>query len=112
VVRRAVPILAVRDVDAAVAFYAGLGFDVRPYTGGGYAVAFRDEAELHLGQARDGAEGTVSAYVHVDDADAVAAEWRAAGAEVHGPEDTDWGRHVGGLVDPDGNVLRFGSPVA
>jgi uncharacterized glyoxalase superfamily protein PhnB len=27
------------------------------------------------------------------------------------PEDTEWGQHEGALVDPDGNVLRFGSPM-
>ena len=29
---------------------------------------------------------------------------------MHGPEDTEWGQHEGALVDPDGNVIRFGSP--
>jgi hypothetical protein len=36
---------------------------------------------------------------------------RAAGGEVHGPVDTQWGQHEGALVDPDGNVIRFGSPI-
>jgi len=27
------------------------------------------------------------------------------------PEDTEWGQHEGAVVDPDGNVLRFGSPL-
>jgi hypothetical protein len=35
----------------------------------------------------------------------------AAGADVHMPEDTEWGKHEGAHVDPDGNVLRFGSPM-
>jgi hypothetical protein len=34
-----------------------------------------------------------------------------AGAEVHGPVDTEWRQHEGAVVDPDGNVLRFGSPM-
>ena len=46
-----------------------------------------------------------------DDADALAEEWRAAGTEVHMPEDTEWGQHEGAHVDADGNVLRFGSPI-
>jgi hypothetical protein len=25
--------------------------------------------------------------------------------------DTEWGQHEGAVVDPDGNVIRFGSPV-
>jgi hypothetical protein len=27
------------------------------------------------------------------------------------PEDTEWGQREGALADPDGNVLRFGSPI-
>ncbi len=52
-----------------------------------------------------------SAYLFVDDADALAHEWLAAGAQVHMPQDTEWGQHEGALADPDGNVLRFGSPI-
>ena len=54
---------------------------------------------------------TCSAYLFVEDADVLADEWRAAGADVHGSEDTEWDQHEGALVDPDGNVIRFGSPV-
>jgi uncharacterized glyoxalase superfamily protein PhnB len=31
--------------------------------------------------------------------------------EVHLPQDTVWGQHEGAVVDPDGNVIRFGSPM-
>ena len=61
--------------------------------------------------ARPGLAGTSSAYLFVDDADALAAQWSLAGAEVHPPQDTEWGKHEGALVDPDGNVIRFGSPI-
>jgi hypothetical protein len=37
--------------------------------------------------------------------------WLAAGADVRLPQDTEWGQHEGVLVDPDGNVIRFGSPM-
>ncbi|HET9172771.1 MAG TPA: VOC family protein, partial [Actinospica sp.] len=70
----------------------------------------RDDVEIHLGEATHD-HHPASAYLFVDDADAFAAEWRAAGAEVHGPEDTEWRKHEGALVDPDGNVIRFGSPM-
>lgn len=52
-----------------------------------------------------------SAYLFADDADQLATAWRAAGVEVHTPQDTEWGQHEGALVDPDGNVIRFGSPM-
>jgi uncharacterized glyoxalase superfamily protein PhnB len=28
------------------------------------------------------------------------------------PQDTEWGKHEGVLVDPDGNAIRFGSPMS
>jgi len=110
--KRVAPIFGVRDVSAAVAYYETLGFRTRVYDGGVYGFATRDGIEFHLGSLPLGHEWTrTTAYLYVDDADALAAEWRAAGAEVHGPEDTDWGQHEGALVDLDGNVIRFGSPL-
>ena len=47
----------------------------------------------------------------VDDADETAAGWQAADVEVHQPQDTAWGRHEGAGVDPDENVIGFGSPM-
>ena len=32
-------------------------------------------------------------------------------ADMRLPEDTEWGQREGVLVDPDGNVIRFGSPM-
>lgn len=107
---RIAPIFSTHDLDAALEFYRRLGFSVRSYQGGGYGFAARDEIELHLGvPSRQHHPG--SAYLYVDDADGLAAEWRAAGANVHTPEDTEWGQHEGALEDPDGNVIRFGSPI-
>ena len=108
--RRIAPIFSVRDLDAALDFYQRLGFSVRAYSGGGYGFAERDGLEIHLGvPVKEHRAG--SAYLFVDDADAFAAAWHAAGVEVHMPEDTEWGQHEGALVDPDGNVIRFGSPM-
>ena len=106
------PIFAVRDVGASLEFYARLGFEVRSYTSGDYGFASRDGVEIHPGRVPDQDRHRAAAYVHVGDADAVATEWRTAGAEVHGPQDTEWGQHEGALVDPDGNVIRCGSPMA
>ena len=50
-------------------------------------------------------------YIHVDDAERLAADWRAAGMEVVGPDDYDYGKREGSHVDPDGNLIRFGSPL-
>lgn len=111
--KRVAPIFPVRDLGAALGHYQRLGFATREYDGGGYGYATRDGVEIHLGAVPDTRTSTTihSAYLWVDDADALAQAWRAAGVEVHMPEDTDWHQHEGAHVDPDGNVLRFGSPV-
>jgi catechol 2,3-dioxygenase-like lactoylglutathione lyase family enzyme len=110
--KRASPILPVRDLDVALAFYARLGFGTRKYDEG-YGFARRDRVEIHLGRADGDATPAAphATYLWVDDADAMAREWRAAGVTVAGPEDTAWEQHEGTVVDPDGNVLRFGSPL-
>ncbi len=108
---RIAPIFPVRDLAVAMDFYEHLGFAVRPYDGGGYGFASWHGIEIHLGVQPDGERRTGAAYLFVDDADEVATEWEARGAEVHVPEDTDWGQHEGVLLDPDGNTIRFGSPI-
>jgi len=110
---RVAPIFPVRDLDATLAYYRGLGFAAHPWRGGGYAILTFDGAELHLGvdpSLGAGAPHRVTAYFFVEDADALAQTWLAAGADVRPPEDTEWGKHEGVLIDPDGNIIRFGSP--
>jgi hypothetical protein len=107
------PIFGVRDVEAALAHYRRLGFKTREYSGGGYGFAARDGVEIHLGLISEPGARTArsSAYLTVGDADALAGEWVAAGVEIHPPEDTEWGMREGAHVDPDDNVIRFGSPL-
>ena len=71
----------------------------------------RDGIEIHLGVVPDADARTAAAYLFVDDAGELARVWRATGADVRGPEDTEWGQHEGVVIDPDGNVIRFGSPM-
>ena len=109
--RSVAPIFAVEELEAALAHYERLGFEVRAYRGGDYGFATRDDVEIHLGVVADARQRRNAAYVLVEDSDRLAEEWRSAGIEVHGPEDTEWGQHEGAVVDPDGNVIRFGSPM-
>jgi hypothetical protein len=100
--KRIAPIFAVRDLEAAMAHYHRLGFETRPYEGGGYGFATRDGIEIHLGHVPDDDRRTSSAYLWVEDADDLAAAWRKAGLEVHSPVDTDWGQHEGPQSIPTG----------
>lgn len=109
--QRIAPIFAVHNLQTAMEHYRRLGFAVRAYTGGGYGFASRDGLEIHLGVVPGDDRRTSGAYLFVDDADDLAAEWRSAGVDVHQPEDTEWGQHEGAVVDPDGNVIRFGSAI-
>jgi catechol 2,3-dioxygenase-like lactoylglutathione lyase family enzyme len=105
------PIFPVSDLAAALAYYRGLGFRAREWPGGGYGFITFERAEIHLGlEPEMRADRRATAYLFVEDADVLARTWLAAGGDVRLPEDTDWGQHEGALVDPDGNVIRFGSP--
>jgi uncharacterized glyoxalase superfamily protein PhnB len=115
--RELAPIFPVRDVAAALAHYAALGFAVSPYEAGDeYGFAERDGVQLHVSRfdGHDPLTTATSAYLYVDDADALFAEWRdaAVGGRLHAPTDTDYGLREGAHVDPEGNLIRFGSFLA
>ena len=111
--KRIAPVFTVRDLSSSLAYYRRLGFATRAYKGGGYGFAARDGIEIHLGVVPEGDPRSIrsTAYIWVDDADEIAQAWRSAGADVRMPEDTDWGQHEGVVIDPDGNIIRFGSPI-
>jgi catechol 2,3-dioxygenase-like lactoylglutathione lyase family enzyme len=106
------PIFVVSDVPRAVAHYEQLGFRTSHHDEG-YAFAHRDELTIHLaGRGADPERvGGGSIYMHVDDADGLAEEWRGAGVDLVEPKDYEYGKREGSHVDPDGNLIRFGSPL-
>jgi predicted enzyme related to lactoylglutathione lyase len=106
------PVFAVADVQRSVSFYEQLGF-ATSFHDETYAFAHRDrDLTVHLAKAEDGsAPGHGSLYIHCQDADRVAEEWRSAGVSVTGPEDQEYGKREGTVTDPDGNTIRFGSPL-
>ena len=111
---RVAPIFPVSNLVTALAYYRGLGFGVRHWHSGAYGFITFNGVEIHLGVEPDldtRVDRRASAYLFVEDADALAATWLAAGGDVRLPQDTEWGQHEGVLVDPDGNVIRFGSPM-
>ena len=113
--RKFSPIFPVRDLTAALAHYAGLGFDVFPdQSGADYGFADREGIGLHLtaDPGHDHAHSHASAYLYVRDADALYAEWSRPGLGGQtlpvGP--TPYQLREGAHIDPDGNLIRFGSP--
>ena len=83
--------------------------------GGGYGTAARDGIRIHFKLVPDlGPEAERgAAYLAVDDADALHAEWRAAGVgETSDLFDPGFGVWEAAHTDGDGNLLRFGSPVS
>ena len=115
----AVPILFVRDVPAAAAFYeARLGFKIEFLHGEPpfYGSVSRDRARLHLRfvhqtnftelAARE--ESLILTTVEVTNVEALFEEYESRGAElaqrlVRQP----WGGHDFQVRDPDGNVISF-----
>jgi DNA-binding MarR family transcriptional regulator len=111
--RRFSPIFPVRDLGAALAHYAALGFRTLAYEDGdAYGFADRDGVGLHLAAAGPDARPG-SAYLYVRDADALYDEWSrpGIGGHTHSVGPTAYRLREGSHTDPDGNLIRFGSPV-
>ena len=106
------PIFKVADVARSVAWFERAGFEAS-FHDETYAFAHRDrDLTIHLAQAEgDDPPGQCSLYIHCQEADRVATDWRQAGIEVDGPRNEDYGKREGSITDPDGNVIRFGSPI-
>ena len=117
---RPVPILPSRDAEVTAAFWRRLGFRVVDATPDGvpYLIAVREGAELHFGHqpGLDPASNTAACYIGVDDVAPVHIEWAALGLPAGGPsslgapELKPWGLREMWVTDPDGTVVRFGSP--
>ncbi len=106
---RVSPIFAVTDLPRALEHYAALGCTVSTHDDG-YGFAARGGVELHLvvPSVDDPRRGPSSTYLLVPDVDALASEW-ASVAQTSAPEDKPWGLREARHVDPDGNLIRFGS---
>ena len=106
------PIFSVSDMTRSVAWFEKAGFEVSLHDDT-YAFAHRNrDLTIHLVQTAEGKlPGNGGLYIHCQDADRVAEEWRQAGLDVDGPRDEDYGKREGSVADPDGNVIQFGSPI-
>ena len=106
--------LVTTDLERALEHYADLGFEVGRSEGDGYGFLRRGPVELHLTEIEDSdpSTNTSCAYIWVDDADMLFAEWSRSGAagRFHPPVGTEYEVREGAHVDVDGNLIRFGSP--
>src|ERR1700683_1688845 len=110
------PICPVSDLRRALAHYDSLGFETVAYAGGDdYGFVERDGVQLHLARCddHDPHSGSGAAYLYVEDADALFAAWGRPGilGTTLPPGDTPYKLREGSHVDPDGNLIRFGSPL-
>jgi hypothetical protein len=109
------PCFPVTDMRVALAHYEQLGFAVMPDAEASeWAWVRFGPAELHLYLKRDHdpARTAAAADLSVADCDALARQWNATGVPgTSDPYDTPYGMREAVHVDPDNNLIRFGSPL-
>jgi catechol 2,3-dioxygenase-like lactoylglutathione lyase family enzyme len=115
--------LPTTDMARTVERYQRLGFTfkadgalltAKTAAAAGFAIAERDGVELHFAvkPEHDPACTATWLYIRVENADELSAEFDAAGAgQGRVPRDTDYGMRELAHIDPDGNLLLFGSPL-
>jgi DNA-binding MarR family transcriptional regulator len=110
------PIFPVKDLRRALDHYKSLGFSVKAYADGDeYGFADRDGVGIHFAADpnHDPHVGAAQAYLVVEDADALAAEWSrpGIGGKNHPVGNTPYEFREGNHIDLDNNLIRFGSRV-
>ncbi|MBS1827111.1 MAG: hypothetical protein JST93_17470 [Acidobacteria bacterium] len=106
-VRSSIPILPALNLEESLTFYQLMGFPVKSRNEQ-YAILHRDNVQLHLAAASGSVENS-GCYLHTGDVQALHAEFAAAGVDRLGDvEDKPWMMTEFEVVDPSGNVVRFG----
>lgn len=109
--RSVAPVFSTADVASWLEHYRGLGFKVQAHDED-YGFASMATVEIHVSRNPDHDPRTTGgcAYLAVDDADALWRQWSTApGGNDSEPVDTNYGIREGAHIDPDGNLLRYGS---
>lgn len=107
---KSIPVLASLDMARTLAFYEStLGFKVFSFEGNGYGIAVRGDTEIHFWACDDRriAENT-SCYLRVPDIEAVHRELKAKLPGLGEIARTAWGMDEVYVLDPDGNLIKFG----
>ncbi|MES2536451.1 MAG: VOC family protein [Pseudomonadota bacterium] len=108
-IKSTVPVLASLDLQVSVDFYTNrLGFKKLSQFND-YAIVSRDGAEIHfwLCDDRHIAENT-SCYIRAADTQALFTEFSNRGIAVQEPVVQPWGMKELYVIDPHGNLLKFG----
>ena len=108
-----IPVLPSPDLAASEAFYVDkLGFRAALSLPGVYLIVERDGCEIHFWPCGDNTElpRNSSCYVR-GDTDALHADFAARGLQLAPPQDREWGMRELYVIDPHGNLLKFGEPV-
>jgi hypothetical protein len=108
------PIMPTTDIERTVQHYERLGFTVNVVETG-FAMAKRDEIELFfsLNPDHDPRRTAACIYIRIEDADALNKEWAAAGVPgLREPRNTDYKMREFPHIDPDNNLILFGSRLA
>ncbi|KAK4232408.1 hypothetical protein QBC38DRAFT_464072 [Podospora fimiseda] len=105
------PVFSTTDLDRWLNHYKALGFAIRHH-GDIYGFATRENVSIHVlvNANHDPLTTAGCAYIYVDDAKALHQAWSAVetGRNV-APVDTDYGLCEGAHLDPDNNLIRYGS---
>jgi hypothetical protein len=107
---RAAPGMPSRNIKRTIEHYARLGFSATRTTDE-FAILELDGIELHfaLKPDHDPARTATWIYIRVKDVDAFYRDMKAVGVGLKEPHDTDYGMREIPHVDPDNNLVLFGS---
>jgi hypothetical protein len=120
---RVAPGIPTTDMARTIEHYQRLGFTfpapgpaapAAGAAGASFAIGERDGVALHfaLKPDHDPSRTATWVYISVEDADELSAELDASGAgQGRTPRDTDYKMRELAHIDPDGNLLLFGSPL-
>jgi uncharacterized glyoxalase superfamily protein PhnB len=106
--------MATRDMSKPVEHHQRLGFRFSIFENGEFAIAQRDGFILRfsVNKGHDPLKTASWIYLRVNDADSLYREWKAAGVErLREPRDTTYGMREGSHIDPEGNLVVFGSGI-
>lgn len=116
---RSIPVLPSRSLTRTIAFYERLGFSGSLLAAGTYAILTRGDLELHFvphpGLVPE--ECYAGCYMRVGEVDEIHAAFAPARLPAHGiprlesVANKPWRMREFALVDEDGNLVKFGTPL-